>query len=195
LGAGLSKWGDKHYDRVTGGRDPVTLSPNYRITEPQAAVAATQLERHDGIVARRIALGDRLSATLDGVAGLHLPRAVKGDTHSYWYYLVRLDLRQLTEPRDRVRDALEAEGVLVEGSYLPRPVPEYPVFRDQNFFAGRWPLREAGLTEIDYTKVEVPGAKAMLADCLVFKLYEEMPEGYIDGVAAAVQKVLRAYRR
>src|SRR5690606_9136588 len=44
LGAGLSKWGDKHYDRTSGGRNPPTLSPNYRISEPQAAVAAAQLE-------------------------------------------------------------------------------------------------------------------------------------------------------
>ena len=195
LGDGLSKWGDKHYDRVAGGRDPLTLSPNYRITEPQAAIAAAQLERHDTIVARRIALAERLTAALDGVPGLHRPRGAERDTHSFWFYLARIDLTQLRVSRDRVRDALMAEGVLVEGSYLPRPVPEYPVFRDQNFFAGGWPLRDAGLTSIDYRDVQMPGARAMLSDCLVFKLYEEMPDGYIDGVAAAVRKVLAFYRR
>ncbi len=195
LGAGLSKWGDKHYDRVTGGRDPATLSPNYRITEPQAAVAAAQLERHDAIVARRIVLAERLTAALRALPGLRLPAAAPGDTHSFWFYLLRLELGQLNVPRDTVLAALRAEGVVLEGAYLPRPVPEYPVFRDQNFFAGRWPLREAGLTSIDYRQVDVPGARAMLADCLVLRLFEEMPEAYLDGVATAFGKVLAAYRR
>ncbi|MGY8717396.1 MAG: DegT/DnrJ/EryC1/StrS family aminotransferase, partial [Verrucomicrobiia bacterium] len=51
LGEGLSKWGDKHYDRVKGGRSPETLSPNYRITEPQSAVAFGQLAKHGAMVA------------------------------------------------------------------------------------------------------------------------------------------------
>lgn len=193
LGEGLSKWGDKHYDRVVGGRDPTTLSPNYRISEPQAAVAAAQLERHDAIVARRIVLAERLGASLRGVPGLRLPKAAAGDTHSWWFYLLRLELARWRVTRDEVLAALQAEGVLVGGSYLPRPVPEYPIFRDANFFAGGWPLREAGLTAMDYRTVVMPGARAMLADCLVVGLNEEMSEAYLDGVAVAFAKVATTY--
>lgn len=195
LGDGLSKWGDKHYDRVTGGRDPVTLSPNYRITEPQSAIAAAQLERHDAIVARRRELAARLTAGLAGVPGLRLPAEAPGDTHSRWFYLVRVDAARFRASRDVVAQALLAEGVQCESGYIPRPVYRYPVFQNHDFFAGRWPLREAGLTSMDYRAVHCPQAEAILADCITVKLHEEMPEAYVDDVAAAFAKVVAAYAR
>jgi perosamine synthetase len=70
LGAGLSKWGDKCYDRVTGGRDPVDLAPNYRMSEPQAAVATAQLSKLAFIAETRNRLGVRLTPPAGGYTGV-----------------------------------------------------------------------------------------------------------------------------
>ena len=75
LGPTLSKWGDKHYDRVTNDRNPEALSPNYRISQPQAAVAAAQLTKLPAIIGTHIRLGMRLLNRLRQLAppGIVLP--------------------------------------------------------------------------------------------------------------------------
>jgi len=60
FGPTLRKWGDKHYDRVTNNRNPEALSPNYRMSEPQAAVAAAQLVKLPAIIGTHVRFGTRL---------------------------------------------------------------------------------------------------------------------------------------
>ncbi len=189
LGTGLSKWGDKHYDRVTGGRDPEELAPNYRISEPQAAVAAAQLERHDTITSARHRAGSLLSARLEGTAGVSLPHVRAGDTHSYWFYLMRVDLARCPAGRDAFSAALSAEGVPCAAGYIPRPVYQYPVFANHNFFGGTWPVRDLGLTAMDYRAVNCPQAETILRDCVKITINEAMSDAYIEKVARAVRTV------
>jgi len=189
FGPGLNKWGDKSYNRVVGGRDPEDLAPNYRMSEPQSAVAAAQLGKLPGIVARRNHAGTRLTALLEGTPGLLLPQVAPGDTHSYWFYLLRLDLTRFTVDRATVAAALTAEGVVAGAGYLPRPMYHYPVFQNHNFFGGAWPVRDSGLTTMDYRTVCCPTAEAILKDCMILRLNEAMTDGYIDKVARAVRAV------
>jgi len=189
LGSGLSKWGDKYYDRVAGGRDPEELAPNYRISEPQAAVAAAQLTKLAEITADRVRAGQHLTAGLAGTPGLHLPAVRPGDTHSYWFYLLRLEPGRFKVTRDEFTAALSAEGVACTPGYIPRPVYQYPVFQNHNFFGGRWPVRELGLTRMNYRAVTCPVAEAILQDGVKLTVNEAMMESYLAKVVAAVRQV------
>jgi dTDP-4-amino-4,6-dideoxygalactose transaminase len=193
LAQGLSKWGDKHYDRVKGGRSPETLSPNYRITEPQSAVALGQLAKHDDLVAHRIQLGRILRAGLAPIPGVQLQPEREGDTHSSWFGMLRFDLTQFRVDRDTLVAALLAEGVAGEGGYLPSPVYGYPVFQNHDFFAGRWPLKDAGLTAMDYREASCPVAEAVLADCMTLVINEAVPRAYMEQVVSAFRKVCGHY--
>src|SRR5216110_1247922 len=53
----LQKFGDKGFDRVKGGLFE-SFATNYRMSEPQAAVAAAQLDRLEGIISKRARLGN-----------------------------------------------------------------------------------------------------------------------------------------
>ena len=138
LGTSLGKWGDKHYDRVAGGRNPETLSPNYRISEPQSAVAAAQMVKLPAIIATHRRLGSRLFGRLRELAlpGVMLPAVDPRDTHSWWFCLLRLDVARFRCPREELVAALVAEGVPAVAGYIPRPVYRYPLFQNHDFFAG-----------------------------------------------------------
>ncbi|HRE07654.1 MAG TPA: DegT/DnrJ/EryC1/StrS family aminotransferase [Opitutaceae bacterium] len=191
FGAGLSKWGDKCYDRVTGGRDPVDLAPNYRMSEPQAAVATAQLSKLAFIAETRNRLGVRLTRQLADTPGLLVPECSAEDFHSFWFYFLRLLPERLKASREEVVAALRSEGVMANAGYIPQPVYRYSVFQSHNFFGGRWPIRELGLTAMDYRDVRCPVAEAVLADGITLPINEAMSDGYIDKVGRAIDTVVR----
>lgn len=195
IGPSLAKWGDKHYDRVTNSRNPEALSPNYRMSEPQAAVAAAQLGKLEAIVATHIHLGRRLLNALRDLAlpGIVLPEIDSRDTHSFWFCLLRFNTTHFRCTRDEFVAALTAEGATAAAGYIPRPVYAYPLFQNHNFFGGGWPLRDAGLTSMDYRNVHCPVAEAMLADGISLPISPSMTDDWIDQTAAALAKVARHY--
>lgn len=67
------------------------------------------------------------------------------------------------------------------------------VFRNHGFFAGRWPIKELGLTTMDYTKPSCPEAEAIHQTGVRLPLHEGMTEEYILETAAAIAKVARYY--
>ncbi|MDB6095092.1 MAG: glutamine--scyllo-inositol aminotransferase [Verrucomicrobia bacterium] len=194
-GPALTKWGDKSYDRVAGTRAPEELAPNYRISEPQSAVAAAQLGKLKEIVSRRNHAGGLLTSLLADVPALLLPTVADGDTHSYWFYLLRLDLPRLSVSRADFVAALNAEGVAAGAGYIPTTVYQYPVFRNHNFFGGAWPARDHGLTTMDYRQVSCPVAEAIIEDCIVLRLNEAMSDDYIGKVARAMRVVAQRFSK
>jgi perosamine synthetase len=124
-----------------------------------------------------------------------VPEVRSGDTHSYWFLLVRLDSARFTADRDTMTRALSAEGVPAEAGYIPRPVYRYDVFQEHNFFGGRWPVRDFGLTDMDYRQVNCPVAEAVLADSIRFTINEAMSDAYVDQVTHAVRTILRRFSR
>src|SRR5438552_1399166 len=70
----LQKFGDKGFDRLKAGPFEA-FATNYRMSEPQAAVAAAQLERLEGIVIKRARLGNLLTEKISGLPGV-LPHQV-----------------------------------------------------------------------------------------------------------------------
>jgi hypothetical protein len=88
---------------------------------------------------------------------------------------------------------LAAEDVPAGAGYIPVPLYGNPVFRQHGFFAGRWPLREQGLTSMDYTQVHCPEAEAILRTGVRVVVHEGMSEAYVRGVAAGIRKVARHY--
>src|SRR5207249_2975000 len=138
------------------------FATNYRMTEPQAAIAAAQLERLEAIVRKRARLGNLLTERITGLSGL-LPHQVHPeDRCGYWFYFFRCKPDAFRCNRAEFVKALVAEGVQASAGYIPVPLHRNPVFLKHGFFAGRWPVRELGLTTIDYSKHETPEAEAIL---------------------------------
>jgi perosamine synthetase len=188
----LQRFGDKGFDRISGGLFE-SFATNYRMSEPQAAVAAAQLERLEGIVSKRARLGNLLTEKIADLPGV-LPHQVHAeDRCGYWFYMLRLKPNAFRCDRAEFVKALTAEGVPAGAGYIPVPLHRNPVFLNHGFFAGQWPLRDFGVTRMDYSKHETPEAEAILRTGVKVTIHEAMTEDYIASVAEAIRKVACHY--
>ncbi len=188
----LQKYGDKGGDRIKWGGFNA-FATNYRMSEPQAAVAAAQLTRLEEIASKRARLGNLLTEKIADIPGI-IPHDVRPDDRAvYWFYMFRIRPEAFRGGRSPFVRALLAEGARVRGGYIKYPLYREPVFQNHGFFAGRWPVKEMGLTTMDFTKHKCPEAEAILETGIRVPIYEYMTEEYILQVAAAIRKVAAHY--
>jgi len=100
---------------------------NYRMSDVEAAVGLSQLERLEERTRRRREIASRLDAAINEIEGLHAPAPTPGAEHVYHLYVVRMDPEAFMCPRDAFIEALRAEGVQTAVHY-PKPVTRQPVF-------------------------------------------------------------------
>lgn len=193
LGPLLQRFGDKGFDRMGGSGLFESFAPNYRMTEAQAAIAAAQLDRLETIASTRARLGQLLTRQLQGLPGL-LPHEVHPeDRCTFWFYMARLRPGAFRCDRAEFTRALVAEGVPASAGYIPVPLFRNPVFLRHGFFAGRWPVREFGLTTMDYNRVSTPEAEAILQTGLRVALHEAMDDSHVEAIGRAFRKVAAHY--
>jgi perosamine synthetase len=188
----LQKFGDKGGNRVKwGGFD--AFATNYRMSEPQAAVAAAQLTRLEEIVEKRSHLGRLLTENIADLPGIIPHHVHPEDRAANWFYMFRIRPDAFRCGRSEFVKALWAEGAGVRGGYIAVPLYQEPVFQNHGFFAGRWPVKEMGLTDMDFTQHRCPEAEAILTSCIRVPIYEYMTDEYVLEVAQAIRKVARHF--
>ncbi|WP_417694164.1 UDP-4-amino-4,6-dideoxy-N-acetyl-beta-L-altrosamine transaminase [Pseudomonas sp.] len=122
----------------------VELGFNYRMTDLQAALGLSQLNKLDGFIARRRELAARYHRLLGGLP-LTLP-GLQPDAESAWHlYVVRLQLDGITLSHLQVFEGLRAAGIGVNLHYIP--VHLQPYYRDLGFATGDFPLAERYYSE------------------------------------------------
>jgi dTDP-4-amino-4,6-dideoxygalactose transaminase len=100
---------------------------NYRLTDLQAALAIPQLDRYPATLAARRGNAARLSAGLQGVAGLALPTQLDGREHVWHQYTVRVT-EDAAVDRDEFAARLQEAGVGA-GIYYPKLIGDYDAYR------------------------------------------------------------------
>ncbi len=152
--------GDWYYEQLE-------LGYNYRITDIQAALGASQMTRLDDFIKARRALAERYSHLLDGLP-LHLPPP---SAHSAWHlYILRLaECARLS--RRALFDALRAANIGVNVHYIP--VHLQPYYRDLGFEPG------------DY-----PESEAYYAGAVTVPLYPKLTEDQQNSVVAVIRQAL-----
>lgn len=120
--------------------EQIDLGWNYRITDLQAELGASQMERLAEINHERVEIADRYDELL---AGLPVRRPERmPDTKSAWHlYPIQLELDQLSVSRRDVFEGLRAAGVGVQVHYIP--VHLQPYYRRLGFQPGDFPEAEA----------------------------------------------------
>jgi UDP-4-amino-4,6-dideoxy-N-acetyl-beta-L-altrosamine transaminase len=141
-----------------------SLGFNYRMTDIQAALGSSQLERLDAFVSRRRALADRYRELLADLPVRLPPQPSAGFTHGWHLFTVRVPDRR------RVYDELRASGVGVQVHYVP--IYRHPVFAE-----GAPPAA-------------FPATEAAYDQLLSLPLFPDLTEAeqdqVVDGLAAAL---------
>ena len=115
------------------------LGFNYRLTDIQAALGASQLQRLDRIHGERVALADRYDELLRRLP-LKLPPRL-GDRVSAWHlYAIELDPRT-SRARAQVFAAMRAAAIGVNVHYIP--IHCQPYYARLGFHRGDFPAAEA----------------------------------------------------
>lgn len=150
----------------------VDLGFNYRMTELQAALGVSQLNRLDEYVARRHALARRYDTLLDGLPVV-TPWQHPDGYSALHLYVVRLQLDKIRNSHREVFESLREQGIGVNLHYIPLHTQPY--------------YQRAGFQNDDF-----PAAKGYYAEAVSLPIYPTMGEAQQDEVIEALRKALRA---
>ena len=125
--------GDWYYQQVD-------LGFNYRMTELQAALGITQMERLDSFVQRRHELASRYDLLLEKLP-LKIPFQNRNCYSSFHLYPVQIEKNRAEKGRKEIFDQLRKLGVGVNVHYIP--VHTQPYYLNMGFSYGDFPVSES----------------------------------------------------
>jgi dTDP-4-amino-4,6-dideoxygalactose transaminase len=155
---------------------------NYRLTEPQAAIAAVQLERLEELTQSRVEVADMLSAELRRFSCLRTAQLRPGDRHVFYVYPIWFDAKRGRMNKDAFAQALVAEGAPVSPRYV-RPLYHLPLFRR---------LIRDGRARVCGVDGQCVVAERVWSDSLLYSTLIQVPggRGLVKTFATAVERIL-----
>ena len=149
----------------------VDLGFNYRMTDVQAALGASQMERIDDYVRRRRALARHYDERLVGLP-LTLPWQHPDCESALHLYVIRLDLQRIRRSHRQVFESLREQGIGVNLHYIP--VHTQPYYARLGFAPGNF-----------------PEAQRYYAEAISLPMYPTLTDAQQDRVVAALTEALR----
>lgn len=138
---GITREADRMVGESHGGwyYEQLELGFNYRMTDIQAALGASQMTRLETFARRRREIADLYDRELAGLPLRPLARDPRGI--SGWHlYMIRLNLGEIRRSRREVFDSLRAQGIGVNVHYIP--VHLQPDYQKLGFAKGMFPESE-----------------------------------------------------
>jgi perosamine synthetase len=172
--------------------DHYFIAPNYRMGELQGAVAVAQLAKLKDIVARRQASAQKLTAQLQGIAGIETPWIDPRNTHVYWKYCLSVDAQHINEGAVGLAKRLKADfGIFSAPRYIQKPAFQCEVIQNQRTFGNsRFPFNLARPEAVDYDPQKFPGTFTGLERVLVLPWNEAYTDAHIDYIARAIKTAI-----
>jgi UDP-4-amino-4,6-dideoxy-N-acetyl-beta-L-altrosamine transaminase len=148
----------------------IDLGYNYRMTELQAALGLSQMQRLTQYVSRRHELANRYDKVLDGLP-VTIPCQHPDGYSSRHLYVIRLQLGRIGKTHRQVFDALREQGIGVNLHYIP--VYTQPHYQKMSFKVG-----------------DCPEADRYYAEAISLPMYATLSEVQQDEVVDALERAL-----
>ena len=155
--------------------EQVSLGYNYRMTDFQAALLLSQLNKLGGFITRRREIVSKYNEAFLQIPEIIIHKEIPESDSCRHLYIIRLDLEKLSCTRREFFDAMAAENIQCQVHYIP--VYWFPYYKKQGYKKGLCPLAE----EIYQSIMSIP-------------LYPGMTDQDVEDVIHAVKKIVANYR-
>jgi UDP-4-amino-4,6-dideoxy-N-acetyl-beta-L-altrosamine transaminase len=152
------------------------LGFNYRMTDFQAALLISQLNKLDKFSARRKEIVNKYNEAFKDIPELFIQKEIPESDTTRHLYIIQLKLDKLNCTRRQFFDALAAENVQPQVHYVP--VYYFPFYKKRGYKKGLCPVAE----DIYRGIMSIP-------------LYPMMTDEDVNDVIKAVIKVVNAYKK
>ncbi|MCA1293975.1 UDP-4-amino-4,6-dideoxy-N-acetyl-beta-L-altrosamine transaminase [Paenibacillus sp. alder61] len=149
------------------------LGYNYRMTDMQAALGISQMDKLDYFVARRREIADIYNEELSNMEGLILPYQLEGTQSSWHLYVTRWEANYFD--RSEVFQALRNENIGVNVHYIP--VYNQPYYK-----------------QLPYSFEPCTHAENYYRTAITIPLFPKMTDDDVSSVIAAVKSIYRRYK-
>jgi perosamine synthetase len=146
---------------------------NYRLTDLQAALAIPQLARYSEIVETRARTAQKLSAGLEALPGVAVPRQLEGRTHVWHQYTIRLTADAPLDRDEFVARLLEA-GVGA-GVYYPKLLFDYEAYQNHP----------------RVIPSEVPVARRVATEVVSLPVHSGVSDDDVKTIVGAIERLVR----
>ena len=118
----------------------IDLGFNYRMTDMQAALGYSQMQKVNEFVSKRRYLAKRYNELLKNINGIQLPDQNE-DTKSSWHlYVVRVDFSKISKTKNQIFAEMKEKGICLNLHYIP--VHTQPYYENLGFKGGDFPNSE-----------------------------------------------------
>lgn len=150
----------------------IDLGFNYRMTDLQAALGLSQLQRLDEFVTKRHAIAKRYDQLLPALPVL-TPWQHADSYSGYHLYVIRLKFEETSKTQRQVYDTFYAAGIGVNVHYIP--VYRQPYYEQMGFNVGYCPQAEQYYSEVISIPM-YPGLTSVQQDFVVQTLRVALAE-------------------
>lgn len=156
--------------------EQVTLGYNYRMTDIQAALLISQLDKLGAFSARRKEIVKMYNEAFAKMPEIKVQKEIPQSDTTRHLYILRLDLEKLSCDRREFFDALHAENIYSQVHYLPVYWHSY-------------------YEKLGYEKGLCPNAESYYMESMSLPLYYAMTDADVQDVIHAVKKLIAYYRK
>lgn len=155
--------------------EQIDLGYNYRITDMQAALIISQLDKLPLFGRRRKEIVKRYDEAFSGLPALFVQREIPESDTTRHLYMLRLVPEKLRINRKRFFEALAAENVCCNVHYIPTYY--FPYYE-----------------KLGYKRGLCPNAEKLYEEIISLPLYYAMSDEDVESVIRAVKKIVDFYR-
>lgn len=156
--------------------EEISLGYNYRITDFQAALIVSQMNKLEKFANRRKEIVQRYDEAFAKMPEIIVQKEIPESDTCRHLYIIRLNLDKLKCTRREFFDAMSAENVQCQVHYIP--VYWFPYYQ-----------------QLGYEKGLCPKAEEIYKGILSIPLYPKMTDQDVKDVIHAVKKVVENYKK
>lgn len=156
--------------------EQVELGYNYRMTDFQAALLTSQIQKLERFKKRRREIVEMYDKAFSSMPEIVVQKEIPESDTTRHLYILRLNLDKLTCNRRQFFDALYAENTKPQVHYLPVYWHSY-------------------YEKLGYPKGLCPNAEKLYMEIMSIPLYPTLTDGDVEDVIHAVKKIVEYYRK